>query len=334
MPPSPVKYTEVQEYSVHRTIQLPGTVLSRTLSLVAGEVPGLVIELSAREGDTVRKGQPLAQLRTQRLELQRDAAVAQLKEAESRLKLSEISLTRVKGLLKEEVASQQDFDNALYEHTAWEGRVEDLKARIAEIDLGLALCTIRAPFAGLVTEEMTEVGQWLEVGGTVVEMISLAEMEIHVDVPERYFSMLNPGATASVTLDAIPGLEISGVISAIIAQADPEARTFPMRIAIQNKDGRIGSGMLAQVTFPAGKEYRATVVPKDAVVRQGQGEFVYRISGENKVDMIPVQTGEGVGSWVVVNGDLTVGQKVVTRGNERLFPGMAVAGELLEYSLP
>jgi len=331
---SPIRYTAAREVPVRRSIQLPGTVRSRLVSIVATQVEGYVDEYRAREGRTVAKGEPLARLRTQMLQHQRDAAAAQLRESEARLQLSKLQLDRTRGLFDQEVASQQDFDNARYDNNAWQGRVADLAARIAQIDLAIELCTIRAPFAGMVVSEQTEVGQWLTVGGPVVELLSLDDLEVHVDVPERYFSLLNPGGAAKVSFDAVADLTLDGTISAIIARADPEARTFPMKVSIRGAGGRIGAGMLAQVSFTAGESYRATVVPKDAVVRQTEGEVVYRINGTDTVEMIPVRTGEGVGAWIVVTGDIIAGQKVITRGNERIFPGMPVSGEPIEYALP
>ena len=332
--PSPVRYTEAKEYPVRGAIRLPGTAESSTVSLVASEVEGLVAKLHVREGDTARKGQALAQLRTDNLDLRLQAAAAQLKEAESRLKLAELNLARVRELFESDVASQQELDTASYEHTSWQGRGESLTAEIGRIKLALSRSTIRAPFGGLVAAEKTEVGQWIPVGGPVVEMIAMDELEVRVDVPERHFTSLNPGAVASVTFESIPGFRVDGKITTVIPRADPKARTFPLKVSVPNKDGRIGVGMLAQVSFPAGSAYRATVVPKDAVVRQGEGEFVFLINGADKVERVAVQTGQGVGSWVVVEGGIRAGQKVVTRGNERLWPGAAVKGEPLEYELP
>lgn len=334
MPPSPVRYTEAQEYPVRRMIRLPGSVESRIESLVASQVAGAVKQLDAREGDTVRKGQLLARLRTDTLELQRDSVAAQLQEAEARLKLAELSMKRARDLFEKEVTSQADYDNAHYEYSAWQGRTQSLSAELAGINLDIDLCSIRAPFAGLVAAEMTEVGQWITIGAPVVELLSLHDLEVRVEVPERYFASLNPGATARVTFESIPDLVVEGTISAVVARADPQARTFPLKVRIDNSKGRIGAGMLAQVAFPAGESYRATVVPKDAVVTQGNERFVYLINGDDTVSMVPVRVGEGVGSWIAVEGELRAGSRVVTRGNERLRPGLSVQGEPVEYALP
>lgn len=334
MPPSPVRYTEAREHAVRRAVQLPGTVESRTVSVVASEVEGLVTDFPHREGETVAKGEPLARLRTTSLELRREAAQAQLKEAEARRKLAQRNLERARELFEAKVFSQQQLDDALYESNAWQGRVEALTAEIAQISHDIDRGTIRAPFAGAIVGERTQVGEWVAKGDPVVEMMSLDDYEVRVEVPERYFANLKVGTAATVTFEALPGIEVSGRISALIPRADPQARTFPLKVRIPNRGGKIGVGMLAQVLFPSGESYRATLVPKDAVVNQGAQKVVYLMNGDNTVSLVRVETGAGVGAWVEVRGPLQPGQRVITRGNERLRPGQVVRGEPLEYELP
>lgn len=334
MPPSPVRYTEARSWAVGRALRLPGTVQPRTTSLVASEVEGLVERQEAREGDTVRKGQPIVRLRTDALAIQRDATAAQLKEATSRLKLAELSLQRVQELASSQVVSQQDLDNATYETSAWQGRVETLQAQLAAIALDLERCVVRAPFAGRIVAESAKPGQWVVAGGPVVEMMSMESMEVRVEVPEKHYGGLRNGAAATVTLQALPGTSFSGTISAVVPRADPAARTFPIKVRIPGHDARLGAGMLAEVTLPADTALHTTVIPKDALVTQGTERFVYRIEHDGTAKMIPVVPGEGVGAWVAVSGEVKPGDKVITRGNERLRPGTPVRGEPLEYALP
>ena len=78
----------------------------------------------------------------------------------------------------------------------------------------------------------------------------------------------------------------------------------------------------------------ASLRVKDAVVDQGAGQQVFVIGEDNTVMVVPIATGRGLGGWVVIEGDLQPGQKVVVRGNERLMPGQQVAPEEQEYELP
>ena len=333
-PPSPVRYTEARRHQVRETVVLPGTIEAPTRSLVAGEVAGMVIEFLAREGDSIEQGQPLARLRTATLEIQRDGVQAQLREAQARLQQAEAHLERARELLEGGVIPRDQFDDRFFDVDAWKGRVEQFHANIARINEDIARSTILAPFAGVVAAERTEVGQWLAVGAPVVEILSVTELEVRVEVPERYFRSLRRGIGTTVVLDSLPGTAIPGVIQTILPAADPQARTFPLKVSIPNPNGRIGVGMLAQVSFPLGQSVQATIVPKDALVRRGPQEFVYLINGEGTVDPLPVERGQAVGSWVEVRGPVQPGMKVVTRGNERLRPGQSVQGEAQEYPLP
>jgi RND family efflux transporter MFP subunit len=334
MPASPVRYTEVREHDVHGTIRLPGRVAARSVSQVASEVQGRVEQFPGREGIAMRKGSTLLQLNTDELALRLDVASAQLQEAEARFELAQRILKRARELIVDEVIAELDMDTAISEFHAWEGRVAQYTAEVARIELDLKRSTIRAPFHGIVVDEWTELGEWISVGEAVVEFLSLEDLEVHVDVPERYFRNLNPDAVATVTFEALPGVEVAGTVRAIIPRADPQAHTFPIKLSIPNREGRIGVGMLARVSLPAGEAYRAIIVPKDALVAQGPQRFVYLINGDNTVSRTPVEAGDGFGAWIVVDGPLLAGARVVTRGNERLRPGQQVQGEPLEYALP
>ena len=332
--PSPVRYTAAVNHAIRGAVHLPGSVESRTASVVAAEVAALVVGMDVDEGDRVKQGQPLVRLRTINYELQLDAAEGQLKEALARLKLAESKLRRARELFDDEVISEDELDDAFSEFTAWQGRVDADRATIAELEVSLERCVVRAPFDGVVVRKLTDVGQWMSEGGAVVEMVAVNRLDVRVEVPERYYHQLDSQVEAAVSFEALPGLEVTGTLHRVIPRADPQARTFPIKVRIPNPDGQIGVGMLARVSLPVGATYDAVLVPKDAIVRQGPQEIVYRIKEDQTVEPVPVTVGQGVGVWVAVQGPLAAGERVVTRGNERIFPGMPVAGEPQEYEQP
>ncbi|MGH9796146.1 MAG: efflux RND transporter periplasmic adaptor subunit [Candidatus Acidiferrales bacterium] len=334
MPPANVQYTEAREYALRRSLTLPGSVQAQTASVVAATVPAIVVEFPAKEGRRVKRGDVLARQRSTTLELTLESQRSALKEAEARLALAESNLRRAKDLLEAGVISRQQYDDAQSENNAWIGRTDSLKADIARITDDVERTVIRAPFDGVVVAERTEVGQWLAIGGPVVELLKIDEVEIRVDVPERHYAALRMGAQATATFESLPQLTLRGRITAIIPQADPQARTFPVKVTVRNEQGRVGAGMLAQVSFEAGEVYPATIVPKDAVISQGQDKFLYRVNGDNTVEQVSVQTGAGAGAWIEVTGAVRPGDRVVTRGNERLMPGMGVSGTPLQYKVP
>lgn len=333
-PAAAVGYTPALEHAITQNVQLPGYVESPRVSRIASEVPGLVAEFSAREGDRVTRGQPLLRLNSAPLELELRAARAELSEAEARRGMAERNLVRARDLFSKKTIAQQQLDESESDSHAWEGRVRSLQAEIARIELDVARSTVRAPFAGIVTRRMTEIGQWADAGTELLELVSLEVLEVHVDVPEQYFAALQPQSAAGVSFDSIPGHAFAARVRAVIPKADAAARTFPVKLVLDAADPRIGIGMLARVELDIGGAATAVLVPKDALVRQGPGQVLYLINGDNTIAPVAVRPGAALGAWVAVEGEVRAGQKVVTRGNERLQPGQAVAGKPVDYALP
>ena len=287
-PATPVRYTEARLHKVRLTVVLTGSVESRRESVVASEVEGLVENLIAREGDRVEKGQPLVRLRRQNIELRSQAVQGQLQEAEARQKLALASLERSQGLFEERIVSQQQLDDASSEYEAWQGRVAQLQAEKARLDDDLARTTVRAPFSGIVVLERVSEGEWIGEGGAVVEMIDYTDLEVEVDVPENSFGGLETGSAARVVIGSLGGLEVEGMVRAVVPRADSMARTFPAKISITNPDGKIAVGMLAKVYLPIGRSTEAVIIPKDAVVEQGDQKFVYRIKEDDTTERLNV----------------------------------------------
>ena len=332
--PVPVGVTAVREMRFDARLHLTGTVRSQRYSVVAAEVDGLVETLHVREGDFVRRGAPLATLRRAVLQLDLDAKSAELREAEARLDLAQQNLRRARDLFESGVTSRQDLDAAVSESTAWKGRVDRLEAEIARAEDDLARSSIPAPFSGFVIRERTQVGEWLNVGAPVVEMIDLEEPEIVLEVPERHFAALAVGSSATVTFEALPGLRIDGQVTAVIPAADPQARTFPVKVRFPNRDHRVGAGMLARVELALGQAGPGLAVPKDALLSDGDGVKVLVVGLDQVVAAVDVRTRRAAGQWVEVEGDLAADDRVITRGNERVQPGQAVAPSVVEYAGP
>jgi len=187
-----------------------------------------------------------------------------------------------------------------------------------------------------VVQENTQLGEWISEGGAVVELMSMKQLEVAIDLPERYYDSIKQGTRSTVTFEALKGVTVPGIISVIIPLADPQARTFPIRLQISNPDGRIGVGMLAKVELSIGNQYRTTIVPKDAVIIQGENQYAFLLSDEDIVQKTEVKTGIAVGNWIEIQGSVKPGDRMITRGNERLQDGMKVRfiSEEIQYQIP
>lgn len=333
-PAGPVRFTTARQHEVHTRVRLPGNVEAHTETPVAAEVAGFVIERLAREGDTIKRGKPLARLRPRNLELDRQAMLGQLKEAQAELRRAERDLDRVQRLRERELLPEEELDTAEATKLAAEGRIQRIQANVERIELDIERCTIRAPFDGVVVREYTDVGAWINVGSPVVEMVSMDALEVRIDVPQSYFHQVKLGVEVEIHLESTPPLQLTGKVIAVIPRADVRSRVFPIKVLVQDIGSEnLAPGMLVTTTVPVGDERTLTLVPKDAILSQGSGRIVYVINDENMAQSVPVETGEGYGAWIAVTG-VEPGTKVITRGNERIFPGQPVNGEPQEYALP
>jgi len=322
-PPTPVRVAPVLQQEVKQTVTLVGTVEPWKRSIVASEVEGLVQAFPAEEGMAVTRGQLLARLRTDTLKIRFDSASALYREAAARYQRAKRDLNRIRVLFRRELVTQKDFDDALAEETALKERLSQLGADIRQVRDSLNKSKILAPFDGWITQEFTEVGQWVEEGGAVIEMVDLSHVQVEVPLPERYVSNVQTRDPVTATFDGLPAFEAQGRVFSLVAQADRNARTFPVKVEIPNPDLAIKSGMVSRVTFQVDRPHQGIVVPKDALVLRGGKQFVFRVNGDT-VEQIPVTAVLHVEDLVEIDGPIREGMAVVVEGNERLFPGQPV----------
>jgi RND family efflux transporter MFP subunit len=157
----------------------------------------------------------------------------------------------------------------------------------------------------------------------VVELIDLDTVHVTVDVAERYIGLVKVGQEARVRVDAYPEERFQGRVFAIVPQAQHQARSFPVKIAVQNPEYVLRSGMFARADFAIGEPYMALLVPKDALVSQG-GNYVVYIVRDGVANPVPVKLGDAFESLVSVEAEISAGAPVIVRGNERLFPSQPV----------
>ncbi len=324
MPPAAVVTDKVTVGTISEEITLAGTTRPIRDSLIASEVDGRVLERKIENGDFVEKGGILFILDQDRLERTLALARDELEEVKARIERAVRQEKRALELHNQAVLSPSLTDEAVAERRAQESRREQVKVQIEAIKDDLKRSMIRAPFAGVVTELHTEVGQWLRQGEPIARLADFSTIEIVVDLPERYYAQFYQGADAPATLDSLPGLSLQGRVFAVVPQVESAARTFPVLVRATNPDRAVAAGMLAQVSLSLGRSVQVLQVPRDALVIGQMGEVVYKVEGDAAI-LVPVQSGRASGTLVEVSGEgLQEGDRVVVRGNERLMPGQKI----------
>ena len=293
-------------------------------------------------------------------------AKAQLAVAEANLGYQHAKAERAKALLNaitkeqlEEALSlalqaEATRNNAaaalrLMTGTAWEQKREQWRAKLAVQEAEVERLseqyerhTMFAPFDGWVTAEFTEVGQWLMQGDQAAEIAELGSVDIEIAVLEDYVTKLTPGVMGDVEVNALRGQRFVGTVAIINPQADARARTFPVKVRVENVVDERGpllkAGMFARVTLPVGDAKALPLVPKDAVSIGGRSPVVYVVDttgGKSTVRPVPVTLGTAQGQWVSVGAnEIKAGDVVVVEGNERLRPGIEVRPEAIQVSYP
>jgi len=330
-PPTPVRVAEVVNRTVQQTVELVGTVEPWRRSVVAGELASLVEKFPVEEGMAVKRGQVLAQLRTDTLTIQLNSAEASHREAETRYQQAKKDLERINMLFAKQLVTQKEFDDAVTQEAALGQRLAQLESEIFRVRDQLKKTRVVAPFDGWVTQEFTEVGQWIQAGGPIVELVDLSRVQVEVPLPERYVGEIKVGASVTATFDGLRGFQSKGTVFSVVAQADRNSRTFPIKVELPNPDLVIKSGLVSRVILQVGAPYEALVIPKDALVLRGGAEFVF-VMKDGSVTQVPVISVNHVNNEVEINGQLEPGMIIVVEGNERLFPGQPV--RVLEEESP
>lgn len=322
-PPANVVVSSVRLEMIQDEILQIGTVESWRASRVATEVSGLVEELLVRRGEKVKKGALLVKLSASTLRLKLKEFEARQNAALARLQKARDNLKRSEGLMKEGLVSQRAYRDAKLTVEELEQTLAMHKAEVLQTRDELDKKHVRAPFDGIVTEALTEEGEWVSKGGGIVHLVDLSRVRILVEMPGKYIREVQKGGTVSVQIDAIPDEVFSGKVHALIPAGDRASRLFPVEVHVENKGLLLQEGMLARVAFALGRSRRVLMVDKDALIRKGREIFLFVVKDAKAVKK-SVSVGRGKGRFIEVNGALTVGDAVVIRGNERLREGRAV----------
>ena len=327
-----------------QTVPIIGRLLAKQSGVVATLTNGPVAEILVKPGDVVSEGQVLAQLSTKTLELRRKQAEYQLNEARARLKTANAQLRlagqevkRLEGLKGSAAVSKAAYDDALQQQNIAYSRVAESEAGInsstANLDiaaLDFSHGSIRAPYNGTITEKLTEVGSFLQVGQPVFRMISDKRLELEVDVPSFQVNSLPIGFNIEISLEN--GTRHNANVRAIIPEENPRTRTRRVRFEphFDTNKGLLANEQSVTAFIPAAAIKQVLTVHKDGLIRRGNNDFVYVVvkSAEegqpDTTEFRQLTIGLAVDERVEVESGLAEGELVVIRGNERIQPGQAI----------
>tara|TARA_R110002167_G_scaffold50547_3_gene147024 strand:+ start:11661 stop:12761 length:1101 start_codon:yes stop_codon:yes gene_type:complete len=244
----PIAWTTVAESNLQQLRTLSGIVVPVEATSLSFEVIGKVQTVDVKLGDTVQKGQILAQLNHRNFELSLKSAQAQLDKANSDLVETKNSFTRYNKLIKQGLVSQSGFDNAKANYQSSKSAVGVAQAQLDISKKNLQDSTLIAPYNGIITKRLIEPSQQIATGQAAFEIEGKHGLEVNVMVPETLIREIQHNTIIPVRFPVLTQLKMLGRIAEIGTRAET-ANAFPVTVVLQEENPLLRAGMTAEVDF-------------------------------------------------------------------------------------
>jgi RND family efflux transporter MFP subunit len=268
-----------------------------------------------------------------RLALERSRA--QVGTIEAQLDYELLELKRHEQLVSRNAVSRSELDSRQAKVTELQSRLAEMKAAVAEETQRIERSEIAAPFDGTVVAMHVELGGYVSPGTPIVDVVSRGRVDAKLMVPESVINVIRVGQTLPIQIDAL-GEEVPGTVVSVTPYGPSASRTFPVRVRLDDQDGRLKVGMSVTAHITTGAKRDALVVSKDAVLVRPDGSTVWvAVTPEGgeaaEVQPVPVKVGVRLRDEYSVEPEtdrgrelLAAGATVVIEGAERLSPGQQV----------
>ena len=329
-PPAMVRFDKVQRQQLQQRFELIGRLQEVQKTIVAAEVAGKIVDVPVDEGSDVTGGaSELARIDDVWAKLDLAVEQADVEAALANLDQAQRDLKQLEQLLRAQSAKPKEVEDARSEVKTYAAELERAIARRDRALQKVERLKVVAPFDGIVTRKLVENGQWVQQGSGVVEMISRGRIDAAIDVPERYINQVTMDKTVEVVVEPLQMI-LTGRIVAINPFGRNAARTFPVKVRLDDQNGLLKPGMSVLARVPMDKQQSQLTVPRDAVLYSTNGSVVWVavpqgagliglpmpvkvLFGENdRYAVLPLPSAQGI--------QIQDGMDVVIEGAERLFP--------------
>ncbi len=305
--------------------QFTGIVLARRSSALGFETGGRVTTIYVDIGDSVSENQVLARLDTRALNARLRAADAQISEAQAAVQLAEATRERQAFLIERELLSSQSYDEVQTQVDAANARLSAAQAQAQTLRVQIELASIRAPFAGVITERRVDEGAIAAPGQPMLELVEIGVPEVRIGLPPDVASRLSVDDAYSIS---IQGRDVSARLKAITGVIETNGRTVTAVFELPEATG-ISPGATARLNMSEELNQRGVWVPISALTEASRGLWaVYVVrdaeGGAYQIDRQLVDVIHSESDRVFVRGALHDGDMFVMDGLHRLVPGMNV----------
>ena len=292
-----------------RVYRLDGVAEAINRSTVSAQTSGRVLEVNFDVDDYVRAGDVLVLLEDTRQQAEVRQAEANLKAATVRRIDAEREYERVREVFAKDAVSKADMDRTTAAYQQAVANEQVAQAALAQARQELEYTRIAAPYTGIVTERLIEIGETAQPGQKLMSGLSLDAMRVSVDVPQNLVQAIRTERKAQVRID---GRWVPAVGLTVFPVADPRSDTFEVRLALPEGVEGVFPGMYLKVGFVVGIE-QGLVIPLNAVVTRSEVIGVYVVDEGGDVFFRHVRLGSPAGpDHVSVLSGVDQGEQVAT----------------------
>jgi RND family efflux transporter MFP subunit len=303
---------------ITQTLTLPANISPWYQATLYAKTPGYLKWIGSDKGDTVKKGQLLAEIDSPEVE-------QQFRQAEADYRIKQITFQRLMNVWKEnpEVIAKQDVDVA-------EAAANGAKHVMENRRTLLAYTKVYAPFTGVITARFADPGALIQSAATTAmqavplfTIMDLDTLRVYVSVPQEAAMQAKPGVPAIITTRELPGQELRATITRTTNALDPATRSLLVEIDLPNPGHRLQPGMFVTTTLVLQEHAQVLALPPAALVTSPNGKSVFIVE-EGLAKRVPVKTGLDDGVWIEITEGLQEGMDVVVVGKSGLTDGQPV----------
>jgi RND family efflux transporter MFP subunit len=302
-----------------QSVEVPGTVVSRNDSRLASELAAKLVWI-AEVGTQVEKGETIARMEDFTFKIREMEAQALVEREQARVTFLESDLRRLEELSERNLSAKSQYDQTVSDLAIAKSDKKIAEAQLAYAQIAMHVTEIRAPFDGVVTERLRNLGERLNVADEVVRLVDPNRLEVVSRAPLSTVNFINKGEVLSIGNDYRTG---KAPIRTIVPFGNPQSHMFEVRLDADPNVWTVGESV--RLTMPTAAAKEVLAVPRDALVLRREGASVFKMTDESTVLQVNVVIGLGAGALIEVFGDLEAGDEVVVRGAEGLSDGMSVA---------
>ena len=320
----PVTIAHVETDDLQDCIGASGELVARLHTTISAEVSGRVTQLLRNEGQPVTAGEVMLEIDPQRRELETEAARARVAKAVASLEKERRETRRMRTLREQDVASAQRLEAAETALAIANANAAAERAQLGVAERAAADASVTAPFEGLVARRLVNVGQFVQVGTPLFELVSLDPIEVVFHIAEIDSGRVAVGQKVDVTVAPYPDRTFEAVVDVISPTIDTEARTLRVKASLANPDGMLRPGLFARANLDVAQRKGVLLVPEEAVLQRADGPVIFALVDGNRVERRVVKTGGFHEGRIEIVQGAKAGENVVVRGHMALVDGAVV----------